>query len=166
LIFLGLGANLPSGRYGEPQDTLEAALGKLPEAGIEVAARSRWWRSAPLPASDQPWFVNGVAALRTKLAPDDLLLKLQQIETAVGRRRSQANAARVVDLDLLAYDDFVRRPPSGGGALQLPHPRLAERAFVLLPLAELAPDWRHPLSGRSVAGMIADLGPQAIEPLA
>jgi 2-amino-4-hydroxy-6-hydroxymethyldihydropteridine diphosphokinase len=165
LIFLGLGANLPSEQYGAPRDTLEAALGQLAQTGIEVAAHSRWYRSAPLPASDQPWFVNGVASLLTSLAPEELLRRLLEIESAIGRRRSRVDAARVVDLDLLAYNDVICRPPAAGGGLELPHPRLAERAFVLLPLAELAPHWRHPLSGRSVAGMIDDLGPQDIAPL-
>ena len=166
MIFLGLGAILPSERYVEPRDTLEASLGQIARAGIEVTARSRWYRSAPLPASDQPWFVNGVAALLTNLPPEALLERLLDIEIAIGRRRSQVDAARVVDLDLLAYDDVVCRPPAAGAGLELPHPRLAERAFVLMPLAELAPHWRHPLNGRSVTEMIADLGPQSIELLA
>ncbi len=103
--------------------------------------------------------------LRTTLAPQMLLQRLMDIETAMGRRRGQVDAARMIDLDLLAYHDLVCRPKAAGGGLELPHPRLAERAFVLLPLAELVPRWRHPQSGRPVADLIADLGQQAIEPL-
>ena len=156
MILLALGANLAHPRYGPPENTLEAALEALREGGVGVPARSRWYRSAPVPASDQPWFVNGVAALETRLAPADLLARLHAVEAAFGRTRGRRNEARVLDLDLLAYHDRVSGP---GESPVLPHPRLAERAFVVLPLAELAADWRHPVSGLSATELAARLDP-------
>lgn len=116
--------------------------------------RSSWFRSAPIPASDQPWFVNGVVTLRTDLPPQALLQALHDIETDYGRLRSIRNASRTLDLDLLAYDDLVIDEPGG---LRLPHPRLAERAFVLRPMVEVAPGWRHPVTGLTAAEMLARL---------
>src|SRR5581483_1362358 len=100
-ILIGLGANLPS-RAGPPVTTLEAALARLASAGILTLQRSRWFVSAPLPASDQPWFVNGVAAVATALAPAPLLAELHRTEAEFGRIRGAPNAARTLDLDLLA----------------------------------------------------------------
>ncbi|MFQ5773318.1 MAG: 2-amino-4-hydroxy-6-hydroxymethyldihydropteridine diphosphokinase [Kiloniellaceae bacterium] len=163
MIFIGLGANLPSPRYGDPVNTCAAALVALQEAGVAVARRSRWYRSAPVPRSDQPWFVNGVAQVETGLGPGELLAVLHGVERAFGRVRRLRNEARMIDLDLLAYGLQVSTP---GQTPVLPHPRLAERAFVVLPLAELAPQWRHPLSGLSAAELALRLPPdQAAEPI-
>jgi 2-amino-4-hydroxy-6-hydroxymethyldihydropteridine diphosphokinase len=155
MILIGLGANLESPRHGPPAATLEAALVALADAGMKIAARSRWWRSAPVPVSDQPWFVNGVARVETTLDPVRLLALLHEVEADFGRVRSVPNAPRVLDLDLLDHDGLVR----GDGRLVLPHPRMHERAFVLLPLGDIAPDWRHPVSGLSLADLIAALPP-------
>jgi 2-amino-4-hydroxy-6-hydroxymethyldihydropteridine diphosphokinase len=153
-VLVALGANLPSERFGSPRDTVEAALVALGREGIDVLRRSRWYETEPVPKSDQPNYINGVALVATALDPETLLAALHRIEEAFGRVRSVPNAARVLDLDLLAYGDRVMARPGG---LILPHPRLAERAFVLLPLAELVPDWRHPQSGAAMAEMIAGL---------
>ena len=164
MIVIGLGANLSSPRYGGPRKACEAALDALRAAGIEVLRRSRWYRSAPVPASDQPWFVNAVAEVRTGLSAAELLDLLHGIEREMGRVRRVRDEARVIDLDLLIYGETISGP---GETPVLPHPRLAERAFVVLPLAELAPDWRHPGSGRSLQEMIralpADQRAEAIE---
>jgi 2-amino-4-hydroxy-6-hydroxymethyldihydropteridine diphosphokinase len=154
MILMGLGANLPSATHGGPAETLTAALATLAADGISVLKRSRWYETAPVPKSAQPWYVNGVAALATELAPGALLARLHAIEAAFGRVRGERNGPRPIDLDLLAYGDLIRSDWP-----VLPHPRLAERAFVLLPLAEVAPDWRHPKSGVGVLTLLQRLGP-------
>ncbi len=153
-LYIGLGANLPHPRFGLPRATLEHVLTLLPAAGLRVVARSRWYESAPVPVSDQPWFVNGVIRAETNLAPAAVLAELHRIEAELGRRRGARNAARSVDLDILAIGNLVLNGPTPP---IVPHPRLAERAFVLLPLAELAPDWRHPATGAAISDLIAAL---------
>ena len=154
-IYIGLGANLPHPRYGAPVDTLRAALGDLGTHGIEIRGLSPWYRSAPVPVSDQPWYVNAVAEIATGLPPDTLLAVLHEVEEAFGRVRSEPNAARRIDLDLL---DFCGEIASGGpGKATLPHPRMAARAFVMRPLADLAPAWRHPMTGTAIAALVAAL---------
>ncbi|MGD9537897.1 MAG: 2-amino-4-hydroxy-6-hydroxymethyldihydropteridine diphosphokinase [Alphaproteobacteria bacterium] len=167
MIFVALGANLPSAAHGPPAAGLRAALAAMPAHGIVVSRVSRFYRSAPVPASDQPWYVNAVAEVESGLPPQALLRALLDIEAAFGRVRLGRNDARVLDLDLLDYHGKVGHWPASGGlpALDLPHPRLVERAFVLLPLADLAPAWRHPASGEGLEALIAALPPsQAIEP--
>jgi 2-amino-4-hydroxy-6-hydroxymethyldihydropteridine diphosphokinase len=160
MILIAMGANLPS-VAGPPQQTLDAALAALAEAGIALERRSAWYRSAPLPAGDQPWYVNGVISVATGLAPVELLDVLHRVEARFGRVRRQRNEPRVLDLDLIDYNGELRQETP-----VLPHPRLHERAFVLLPLADIAPDWRHPASGASLAALIAALPPgQLVERL-
>ncbi len=119
-----------------------------------------------MPPSAQPRFVNAVAALATALEPLPLMAFLHEVERRFGRRRGRRWEARVIDLDLLAYHELILRPGKASGGLVLPHPRLHERAFVLHPLAEVAPDWRHPESGLGVAELIRGLSPgQIAEPL-
>jgi 2-amino-4-hydroxy-6-hydroxymethyldihydropteridine diphosphokinase len=163
MIFIGVGANLGHPDWGPPQAICAAALGAL-GSGIEVLRHARWYESAPVPISDQPWYVNGLAEVATALSPADLLARLLAVETSFGRVRSVANAARTLDLDLIAYDDMVSAP---GAVPILPHPRMHQRLFVLLPLAELAPDWRHPRLHRSVQELIAAVPPddQLIRPV-
>jgi 2-amino-4-hydroxy-6-hydroxymethyldihydropteridine diphosphokinase len=158
MILLGLGGNLPSPKYGSPADVLAAALGLLPQWGVRVLDCSPLYRSEPVPVSQQPWFVNAVARLDTALAPQALLALLHRLEAGMGRVRGERWAARIVDLDLLAYGDRTIRP-AGPDGLAIPHPRMAQRAFVLAPLADLAPDWRHPELGKSAAELLAALGP-------
>ncbi len=161
-ILIGLGANLPS-RYGPSRATCEAALEALAEFAVAVVRRSRWYRSAPLPPSNQPWFVNGVAAVETMHDPANLLAALLEVERRFGRVREGEWSARCLDLDLLDYRGILR---DGAEPPELPHPRLHERAFVLLPLAEVAPGWRHPRLGRAVGDLIAGLpAGQVAEPL-
>lgn len=154
MILIGVGSNLPSERYGSPLETCRAALAAVEAAGIAIRRRSRWYESAPVPPSGQPWFVNAVAEVETSLTPEALLAALHAIEERFGRVRRERNEARILDLDLLAYDDLVRGGRSGP---VLPHPRMQQRAFVLLPLAELAPNWRHPVTGARIADLIAEL---------
>lgn len=163
MILIGIGGNLPS-NVGTPDATISAAIEALDRKGVKIAARSRLYRTAPVPASDQPWFVNEVIAVKTKLPPRDLLALLHGIEAQFGRRRRDVNGARTLDLDLLAYDQLVQ--PGGEGNPTLPHPRLSQRAFVLKPLAEVARGWRHPITGQTVEHLIATLPPdQVAEPI-
>ena len=155
-VFIGLGANLPSGA-GSPVATLEKALADIAALpGIRVLRRSPWFESAPVPPDpSQPWFVNGIIELASELQPLALLAELQRLEAESGRVRSVANAARPLDLDIVAFGNRV----TSRGVLLLPHPRMHERAFVLLPLQAIAPHWRHPVSGKSVAELVAALPP-------
>jgi 2-amino-4-hydroxy-6-hydroxymethyldihydropteridine diphosphokinase len=148
---IALGANLPS-RAGSPERTIRAALVELARAGLAVERVSKLYSSPAWPDSADPRFVNAVARVRTNLAPVRLLELLHETETAFGRTRSVRNAPRSLDLDIV---DFGSRAEEGPPAL--PHPRLAVRAFVLVPLAEIAPTWRHPITHKSATDMLADL---------
>lgn len=151
MILIGLGSNLPS-HAGSSAETISAALKALEENGIHVVSQSRYWKTAPVPVSSQPWFVNAVAAIETSLPPEDLLKQLHEIEYRFDRTRHKLNAARTLDLDILDYNGICRDE-----APLLPHPRLAKRAFVLLPLQDIAPDWVHPRTEVALATLIARL---------
>ena len=165
MILVALGANLSDSKIGSPLDACERALERLSARGVAVNNRSRWYRSAPVPRSAQPDFVNGVASVSSDLSPTGLLAILQEIETELGRMRDLVDQARVIDLDLLAHGDQVIGWPDsasmGGnsdqdpsGNLIVPHPRLHLRAFVLMPLRDVAPHWRHPVTGQDIETMM------------
>ncbi|MCC8428295.1 2-amino-4-hydroxy-6-hydroxymethyldihydropteridine diphosphokinase [Reyranella aquatilis] len=154
-IFVGAGANLPHPSYASPRETLQAALLELDRRQTRVLRYSPWYSTAPVPASSQPWYVNVVAEVETALAADQLLELLHDIEELFGRVRSVANAPRLIDLDLLDFRGETA--PGGLGRAVLPHPRMALRAFVLRPLADLAPEWRHPVSGTTIRELLAAL---------
>jgi 2-amino-4-hydroxy-6-hydroxymethyldihydropteridine diphosphokinase len=151
-ILIALGANMPS-RAGPPADTLKAALSALEMQGVAILKVSSFIETAAWPDPAQPPFTNAAASLRTSLQPLALLQLLHAIETAYGRVRSHPNAPRTLDLDLLAHGGTVLT----GESLTLPHPRLAQRRFVLQPLAEIAPAWRHPVTGLTPGEMLAAL---------
>ncbi len=152
MIFVALGSNLPS-RYGAPLDTIFAAMRAMDKGGIKVLDVSRIWRTAPVPVSDQPDFYNAVVRVQFMDNAHALLYILQHIEADFGRERSVRNAARPLDLDILAFGDNIITVDG----LNVPHPRLHERGFVLFPLRDVAGAWRHPVRRLSVAGMIAAL---------
>lgn len=130
---------------------------------VTVVRRSRWYRSLPIPDSDQPPFINGVVEVATQHDAKELLLVLHAVEDNFGRRRGVKNAARVLDLDLLTYNDEISEPGSG---VRLPHPRMHERAFVLKPLVELEPGWSHPILGLNASELLARIPPgQIAEPI-
>ena len=147
--YIAIGANLGDARQAV-EDAI-GALGRLPQS--RLVARSSLYRTAPVDAGG-PDFINAVVALDTDLAPHALLAKLQAIETAAGRERPYRNAPRTLDLDLLMHGDRVLDTPT----LTLPHPRMQQRAFVLVPLAEIAPD-------RVTAGQLVAVAGQAIQRL-
>ena len=154
-IFMGWGRTCRTSAIGSPRRTLEAALAELGRRGVRTVRVSPWYRTAPVPASDQPWFVNAVAEVASVLPADALLAELHAVEAAFGRARTVPNAARPIDLDLLDYRGEVA--PGGPGQATLPHPRMTGRAFVLRPLADLAPAWRHPVTGRPPRTLIEAL---------
>ena len=159
-IYLGIGANLPAAGYGSAAATCQAAIRRLDALpAVTVTAVSRWYRSAPVPAADQPWFVNAVVAVETAVSAASLLTELHAVEDQFGRVRRIRNEARVLDIDLLDYRGQVA-DGEGAGTIAtpiLPHPRMDVRAFVLLPLRELAPTWCHPVRGLGINALIAAL---------
>ncbi|HEY0300304.1 MAG TPA: 2-amino-4-hydroxy-6-hydroxymethyldihydropteridine diphosphokinase [Rhizomicrobium sp.] len=162
MILIGLGGNLPS-RAGPPARTLNAALAALAKGGANIAALSAYYVTPAWPDPSDPPFVNAVARLMTALPPPALLHLLHETETAFGRIRSTRNAPRTLDLDILDYDGRIETGPP-----LLPHPRLAARAFVLVPLADVAPAWTHPVTHRTVADLVAGLSEterEAVKPL-
>jgi 2-amino-4-hydroxy-6-hydroxymethyldihydropteridine diphosphokinase len=147
---VALGSNVSDG-YASCEALLEAALARFPEAGLPVIARSRWWRSAAWPDPTGPEYRNGIAIVETNDPPQAVLAKLLAVETAFRRVRLLKNAPRTLDLDLIAHGRQVIDTQD----LTLPHPRAAERRFVMGPLAEILPDWRHPVNGRTAADLAA-----------
>ena len=159
-IYIGLGANL-EGPAGPPQTTLELALERFPDYGLRLLKRSRWYLSDAVPDPSDPQFTNGVVQISTNLAAPEVLDQLQSLEQDFGRTRGRRWAPRILDLDLLDYDGQCL-DADGPEAIELPHPRLHERAFVLLPLCEIAPEWRHPRLLRSIDALINDLPEDAV----
>ena len=164
-VVVALGSNL-TGQYRSSRALLEAALARFPDRGLSVAARSDLWRSAAWPDRSDPPYVNAVALVDTTLDAPRIMRTLMDLEADFGRRRDRANGSRTLDLDLIAFGRAV----IGRADLTLPHPRAHERRFVMGPLAEIVPDWRHPTLGRTAAELAseaavgADARPMGVHP--
>ncbi len=158
MIIIAIGSNLPSGTFGSATKNCEMSLIFLGRSGINILDQSSWYKTVPIPTSTQPNFINGVVSVKTDLGCEALLNALLEIETKMGRERSIQDAARIIDLDLIVYNDEIIESEK----LTLPHPRLAERAFVAQPIAEIAPDWCHPVSNASISDILSKLTEQEI----
>jgi 2-amino-4-hydroxy-6-hydroxymethyldihydropteridine diphosphokinase len=159
MILIAIGANLPGPDGLPPIETCRRAASALDAMpGYRLRKLSRWYETAPVPPSGQPPYVNGVAFLDGPAEPESLLAALHAIEHDAGRVRGDINAARTLDLDIIAIGDLLRE----GAPPLLPHPRAHQRAFVLVPLADVAPDWVHPVLRHPVRELIEALPPQQI----
>jgi 2-amino-4-hydroxy-6-hydroxymethyldihydropteridine diphosphokinase len=155
-VYLGLGSNL-----GDREANLREALKSLDAAGIQIVRRSSIYETAPQELLDQPSFLNAVVEANTELFPLQLLACIRNIEREMGRRRVTPKGPRNIDIDILFYGRSVIQTAE----LETPHPRIAQRRFVLEPLAEIAPDFRHPLNGKTAREMLAVLHPQGVRRL-
>jgi 2-amino-4-hydroxy-6-hydroxymethyldihydropteridine diphosphokinase len=153
LIYLGLGSNI-----GDREANLRAAIELLSGAGIAVLRTSPVYETEPVDYTDQRWFLNMVVEASTELLPMQLLGRTSRIERELGRVRTIDKGPRTIDIDILLYGRAVIRSPR----LEVPHPRMSDRRFVLAPLADLAPDLRHPVTGRSLRQMLDAAPPQAV----
>ena len=146
LIYLSLGSNL-----GDRAANLERAIQALDGAGLRVRKRSSVYETEPVDFLDQPWFLNCAIEAETSLSPGQLLKNLQAIEAEMASRKLVSRGPRIIDLDVLFYGPEVVREPG----VEIPHPRLAERRFVLVPVVEIAPELRHPALGKTATELLA-----------
>jgi len=145
-VYLGLGSNV-----GNRSANLTRAIAGLAAAGVQLVRRSSLYATEPVDSGPQNWFLNCVVEASTDLTPRQLLRSAQQVERRLGRRRAARNAPRIADIDILLYGSNVVRL----AGLEIPHPRIAERRFVLVPLREIAPAVRHPALKRTIAELLA-----------
>jgi 2-amino-4-hydroxy-6-hydroxymethyldihydropteridine diphosphokinase len=148
-VVVALGCSLP-GAYPSREVLLEAAVDALASEGLAVTGRSAWWTSAAWPDPAAPAYLTGVVLVETRLPASEVLEALHRVEARFGRVRAEANAPRTLDLDLIAHGRTVL-----DGVVVVPHPRAHERLFVMGPLAQIAPRWRHPVYGRTAAALAA-----------
>jgi 2-amino-4-hydroxy-6-hydroxymethyldihydropteridine diphosphokinase len=152
-VYLGLGSNV-----GDRERNLATALAQLAAPDLRVLRVSSTYETEPVDYTDQRWFLNLVAEAETDLFPMQLLARIVKIERAMGRVRTVSKGPRTLDIDILLYGRAVIR----GARLEIPHPRMGERRFVLAPLAELAPGLRHPLTRKTIREMLEAAPVQAV----
>lgn len=163
MILIGLGSSLPL--CGSPPEEIFRLAIRAIENFAPVSAVSRFYASPAWPDPSDPSFVNAAISVSTDLSAEDLMAALHEVEAAFGRRRGRKNAPRTLDLDLLSYRALVGKGPSGRGPV-LPHPRIAERDFVLAPLSDIAPDWVCPSTGKTPREMLSALKTVAVRQIA
>ena len=151
--FIAFGGNLIPDGFDNLEQVMSEAIKDIAKLPLTIIAQSSLFETAPVPVSDQPWFINGVLHVKTDMKPADLLKALHNIEHEFGRVRMVRNEARILDLDLIDYDGMV----FDDEALLLPHPRMHQRAFVLLPLQDVMADWHHPISNKSIEDLINEM---------
>ncbi len=157
MILIGLGSNI-SGPWGAPQEAVARALKELNVAPLKLVKASTLIITKPFGVIDQPDFVNAVAKIKTDLKPEALIQKLHAIEQAAGRQRRERWGPRSLDLDILVYHTLTANSAEPAlEQLQLPHPGISERRFVLEPIAEIAPYWRHPQTNLTAKNMLKKL---------
>ena len=153
---IALGSNL-----GDSRAILEAAIETLnKKPGIQVKTHSSWYETPPL-GPPQPNYLNGCALLETEITPEDLLTTLLEIEREFGRVRREKWGPRIIDLDLLLFDNLIQQTPQ----LQVPHPQMRQRAFVMIPLAEIVPNWIDPITGKTIAELAKNIDTTGINKL-
>lgn len=152
-IFVAIGANLVPAGYCNLHDALEDAVSHLSATSLHLVRRSDWFISKAVPASDQPDFLNAVLAMESNFSALKTLTILHECEASFGRTRTTINEARVLDLDLLSYGQSIIEDET----ITVPHPRLSARSFVLMPWAQIAPEWQHPISQMTIADMLEAL---------
>jgi 2-amino-4-hydroxy-6-hydroxymethyldihydropteridine diphosphokinase len=162
MILIAIGSNLSTELGRMPADTCDWAVGRIQSInGLKLQSQSQWYVSAPIPPSPQGSYINGVVRCEGDVDPVWLLRQLHLIEAEAGRVRSLPNAARTLDLDLIDANGAILQQAE----LILPHPRAHLRAFVLKPVRDVAPEWRHPILGQTAGELLAELPPQQISPL-